>query len=69
MHFDRPESTGSTPPRITIPEPAPITPGEIERRRELFKRTVQHRDESEPIGMPTEDLIHELRGGDERFDT
>ena len=67
MHDDRPASAEATLPKIKLPEFAPVTPEEIERRRALFAQIVALREKIGPIGVPVEDLIHELRGGDERF--
>ena len=64
MHDDHPESTGST---LQIPEPTPITPEEIKRRRVLIAEARVPHEEIDPIGVSVEDLIHELRGGDDRF--
>jgi hypothetical protein len=68
MDDDRSASTDATLPRIKLPDLSPPTPEEIERRRELFKETMALREEIGPIGVRVEDLIHELRGGDDRFD-
>ena len=68
MPDDRPEAISTTLPKIKLPEFPPVTPEEIERRRALFAKTVALREEIGPIGIPVEDLIHELRGGDDRFD-
>ena len=68
MDDDRSASAEATLPRIKLPDFPPVTPAEIERRRALFKRTIEHREKIGPIGIAPEDLIHELRGGDERFD-
>ena len=67
MVDDRPEPTITTLPKIELPEFAPVTPEEIERRRALFAKMVALREEIGPIGIPVADLIHELRGGDDRF--
>jgi hypothetical protein len=67
MKDERAAPTATTLPKITLPDLSPPTPEEIERRRALFERTIERRDKVGPIGIPTEDLIHELRGGDERF--
>ena len=68
MDDDRSASTETTLPKIKLPEFAPPTPQEIERRRALFDRMIARRERIGPIGIRVEDLIHELRGGDERFD-
>ena len=67
MRDDSPASAEATLPKIKLPEFAPVTPEEIERRRALFAQIVALREKIGPIGVPVEDLIHELRGGDERF--
>ncbi len=59
---------GATLPKIVLPPDEPITPEEIERRRALVARIRALRDEVGPIGISADDLIHELRGGDDRFD-
>ena len=68
MDDDRSVSTEATLPRIKLPDLSPPTPEEVEWRRELFKETMALREEIGPIGVRVEDLIHELRGGDDRFD-
>ena len=68
MDDDRSASAEATMPRIKLPDFPPVTPEEIERRRELFKQTMALREEIGPTGVRVEDPIHELRGGDERFD-
>jgi hypothetical protein len=65
---ERREAPASTLPRIQLPNLEPPTPEEIERRRAVVRRIRQIRDEIGPIGVRAEDLIHVLRGGDERFD-
>lgn len=67
MDDERAAPSATTRPKIKLPDLSPPTPEEIERRRVLFKRMIEQRDKIGPIGIPTEDLIHELRGGDERF--
>ena len=67
MDGDYPASAEATLPKIELPEFAPVTPEEIERRRALVARIIERRERVGPIGIPVEDLIHELRGGDERF--
>lgn len=67
MNDDHSAAT-DTLPKIELPDFPPVTAEEIERRRALFAKTIALRDEIGPIGVPIEDLIHELRGGDERFD-
>jgi hypothetical protein len=66
-----PTSDTTTVPRIklTLPDLSPPSPEEIERRRVLFERMIERRNRMQPLGVSVEDLIHELRGGDERFDT
>jgi hypothetical protein len=68
MEEERSAGAEATLPRIKLPEIKPPTPEEIERRRELFKQTIALREEIGRIGVRVEDLIHELRSGDERFD-
>ena len=68
MPDDRPEATSTTLPKIKLPEFPPVTPEEIERRRAVFARTIALREQIGPIGVDVADLIHELRGGDDRFD-
>ena len=68
MDDDRSASAEATLPRIKLPDFRPVTPEEIERRRVLFDRMIARRERIGPIGIRVEDLIHELRGGDERFD-
>ncbi len=67
MTDDRREATGATLPKLTIPPDEPITTEEIERRRALVARIRERREAIGPIGVRVEDLIHELRGGDDRF--
>ena len=67
MDDDSPASASPTLPKIKLPEFPPVTPEEIERRRALFDRMIARREKIGPIGVPVEDLIHELRGGDDRF--
>lgn len=67
MDDDRGASAGVTLPRIEI-DRSPPSPEEIERRRKLFEEIRVIREEIGPIGVLVEDLIHELRGGDDRFD-
>lgn len=54
--------------RIHIPEPAPVTSEELERRREVFARLTRLRDEIGPLSVSASELIRELRGwpGEER---
>lgn len=65
---DRSAGAEATIPRIKLPDFPPVTPEEIERRRILVAQMRELREAIGPIGMSTEDLIHELRGGDDRFD-
>jgi len=58
----------ATLPRINLPEFPPVTAEEIERRRQVAVRILERRERIGPIGIPVEDLIHEIRGGDDRFD-
>lgn len=67
MDDERAAPATTTLPKITLPDLTPPTPEEIERRRVLFARMIERRERIGPIGMRVEDLIHELRGGDERF--
>jgi hypothetical protein len=59
--------TATTLPTITLPDLSAPTPEEIERRRVLVAQIRELREAIGPIGVSTEDLIHELRGGDNRF--
>lgn len=68
MDDDRATPAGTTLPKIKLPDLSPPSPEEIERRRVLFERMRRRRDAIGPIGIKIEDIIHELRGGDERFD-
>jgi hypothetical protein len=68
MDDERTAPSAVTLPRITLPGLPPPTPEEIERRRVLVAEARALRDEIGPIGIRIDDIIHELRGGDERFD-
>lgn len=68
MDDDRPASSTPVLPKIALPPFEPVTPEEIERRRALFVQTIALREKIGPIGVRVDDLIHELRGGDDRFD-
>lgn len=68
MDDERAAPTATTLPKITLPDLSPPTPEEIERRRVIVARSRAQRDAGGPIGINTEDLIHQLRGGDDRFD-
>lgn len=67
MDNERAVSTATTLAKIARPDLSPPTPEEIERRRVLYRRMIERRDRIGPIGVRVENLIHELRGGDERF--
>jgi hypothetical protein len=67
MDDDNAGSGTTTVPRIKL-NLSPPTPEEIERRRALVERMRQRREKIGPIGVRIEDIIHDLRGGDERFD-
>ena len=47
-------------PNLSLPSPE-----EIERRRVVAERLWHRREEIGPIGIKVDDIIHELRGGDE----
>ncbi len=47
--------------RIELPPLIPASPEEIERRRVLFERTIALRDKIGPIGIRTDELIHQVR--------
>jgi len=68
MDDERAAPTATTLPKIRLPDLSPPTAEEIERRGVIVDRMRAHRDAIGPIGINTEDLIHELRGGDNRFD-
>ena len=68
MDGDYPASAEATLPKIKLPDFTPVTREEIERRRAVFAQVIALREKIGPIGVPVEDLIHELRGGDDRFD-
>ncbi len=68
MPADPPDATSTTLPKIKLPDFPPVTPEEIERRRAAFARVMALREQLGPIGVDADDLIHELRGGDDRFD-
>lgn len=68
MSDDRWTATEVTLPNIGLKEVAAVTPEEIERRRLLVARMRELRAAIGPIGVSAEELIHELRGGDDRFD-
>lgn len=67
MNDDRLASTG-TLPQSELPDFPSPTAEEIERRRKIFARVGERRDRIGPIGVSVDDLIHELRGGADRFD-
>lgn len=54
--------------RIKLPAFSPISPEELDQRRRLVADVRALRDEIGPIGLPVDDLVHEARGEDERFD-
>ena len=68
MDDDRSASTEAALPRIKLPDLSPPTLEEVERRRVLVAKAQKIREEIGPIGVRVEDLIHQLRGGDDRFD-
>ena len=68
MGDEGPTSPEMTRPRIKLLPFKPVTPEEIERRRALFASTIARRERIGAIGVRVDDLIHELRGGDDRFD-
>ena len=53
--------TAESPPIRLIPTLAPPTPEELARRRRLFERAREIREAIGPIGIRTDDLIHEAR--------
>lgn len=53
-----------TIPRIRLPSPRPWTDQERERRRRLYERTVQLREEIGTIDIPTYELVREGRDED-----
>lgn len=69
MDDERAAQTAITMPKITLPDVPSVTPEELVRRRVLVAEARAIRDAIGPIGVRIDDIIHELRGGDERFDT
>lgn len=57
---DEPDTV--TLPSLELPPAEPPAPEEIERRRALFARVMELREKIGPIGIPADDLIHEVRG-------
>lgn len=46
---------------IVLPPLLPPTPDDLARRRRLFARAMALRDEIGPIGITTDDLVHQAR--------
>ncbi|MGH2533374.1 MAG: hypothetical protein ACRDJW_13835 [Thermomicrobiales bacterium] len=68
---DRPDPGPDTPPRryrINIPPPERATPEELARRRANHERVVALREKIGPIGISTDELIHEARCEANDFD-
>jgi hypothetical protein len=67
---DSPAGTAATlAPRVTLPPWTPPTPEEIARRRALFAKVMTLREEIGPIGITTDELVHQARAeadGDDR---
>ncbi len=61
MRDDNSQSDDPSPPRIKLPDFPPVTPGEIERRRVLAARIRARRERIGPIGVPADELIHQVR--------
>ena len=61
MPDDHPSPAVTTLPRIALPADEPITPEEIERRRSLFAKVFALREEIGPIGVRSDDLVHQAR--------
>lgn len=51
--------------KIELPPTPPIDEAELQRRRELFKRTERLRKEIGPIDIPVYELVREGRGDDD----
>jgi hypothetical protein len=61
MHDDHSASANPSLPRIKLPDFPPVTPEEIERRRALVARIRERRERIGPIGIPADELIHQVR--------
>lgn len=51
----------ATMPRLVLPEEPAITPDELARRRQLYAEAQALREEIGPIGIPADELIHQVR--------
>ena len=58
---NRSGSDAATLPRIALPPLVPPTCEEIERRRILYERVRRRRAEIGPIGIRSDELIHQAR--------
>jgi hypothetical protein len=61
MHDDHSASANPSLPRTKLPDFPPVTPEEIERRRALVEEIRALREEIGPIGIPADELIHQVR--------
>ena len=62
----RATSDTATLPRIALPPLVPPTREEIERRRVLYDRVRRRRAEIGPIGIRSDELIHQAREDSDR---
>ena len=58
---EQPTSDTATLPRIALPPLSPPTREEIERRRALYEQVRRRRAEIGPIGIRSDELIHQAR--------
>ena len=58
-----PSSAATLVPRVTLPPLLPPTPEEIARRRTLFAKVMALREQIGPIGITTDELVHQTRAG------
>ena len=60
-HRERSTVTATAPARVALPPLAPATPEEIACRRALFARVMARRSAIGPIGIRTDELVHQSR--------
>lgn len=46
---------------IEVPPAKPVPAEEVERRRALFAKVMARRESIGPIGLPVDELIHQVR--------
>ena len=56
-----PAASASASPRIALPPFVPASPEEIARRRALFAKVMALREQIGPIGIRSDDLVHQAR--------